>query len=209
MSTVTPNTSCLWANIEEARYQVLRSGRGKTITPWRYAVRTTTEKFVKTGVPPGETVLERHLCQGKKPAKPGQPADGQFVTYIGAGLRGGEDKPCSLVEILSYQPKRQLGPKKASNDLDRLDLPVCRGRGFASTTSPLSSTAEDTGAFEKEAYYAPLSQLLVRLAPPRIRADRRSPQVLHGAPQSSLTGWGQFAKDGGTKKTTPRRKPFG
>ena len=62
----------LMANIEEARYEVLMSDDGKTLTLARYAIRNNQRNFVKIALPPGAIVWSASL--GGKPARPGRQA---------------------------------------------------------------------------------------------------------------------------------------
>jgi len=110
------------ANIEEARYQVLMSDDGKTLTLARYAVRNNQRNFVKIGLPPGATVWSASLSG--KPAKPGQAADGSLLLPL-EKARGGEDTPVFVVEILYISKATTWTDKgKVKLTLPALDLPV-------------------------------------------------------------------------------------
>ena len=87
----------LMANIEEARYDVLMSDDGKTLTLARYAIRNNQRNFVKIALPPGAIVWSASLSG--KPARPGQASDGSLLLALEKG-HGGDDTPVFPVEIL-------------------------------------------------------------------------------------------------------------
>jgi hypothetical protein len=144
----------LMANIEEARYEVLMSDDGKTLTLARYAIRNNQRNFVKIALPPGAVVWSASL--GGKPARPGQASDGSLLLPLEKG-HGGEDTPVFAVEILYVSKATNWTDKgKVRLTLPALDLPVSR-TGLLLYYPPLFQVTADTGAFRTEAYSAPSS----------------------------------------------------
>ncbi len=144
----------LMANIEEARYEVLMSDDGKTLTLARYAIRNNQRNFVKIALPPGAIVWSASL--GGKPARPGQASDGSLLLPLEKG-HGGEDTPVFAVEILYISKATNWADKgKVRLTLPTLDLPVSR-TGLLLYYPPLFQVTADTGTFRTEAYSAPSS----------------------------------------------------
>jgi len=151
----------LMANIEEARYQVLMSDDGKTLTLARYAVRNNQRNFVKIGLPPVQP-SGAHLCQASPPNQVRPP---MAVCYFHWRRRAERRHAVFVVEILYISKATTWTDKgKVKLTLPALDLPVSR-TGLLLYYPPLFQVTADTGAFRTEAYSAPLSQLLVRLRP--------------------------------------------
>ena len=151
----------LMANIEEARYDVLMSDDGKTLTLARYAIRNNQRNFVKIALPPGAIVWSASLSG--KPARPGQASDGSLLLALEKG-HGGDDTPVFPVEILYVSKAANWTDKgKIRLTLPALDLPVSR-TGLLLYYPPLFQMTADPGAFRTEAYSAPSSEAFV---PPR------------------------------------------
>lgn len=168
----------LMANIEEARYDVLMSDDGKTLTLARYAIRNNQRNFVKIALPPGAIVWSASLSG--KPARPGQASDGSLLLPLEKG-HGGEDTPVFAVEILYVSKATNWTDKgKVHLALPALDLPVSR-TGLLLYYPPLFQVTADPGAFRTETYMAPASEAFT---PP--------------VPQSSMTGavGGPIREDG-------------
>ena len=148
----------LMANIEEARYDVLMSDDGKTLTLARYAIRNNQRNFVKIALPPGAIVWSASLSG--KPARPGQASDGSLLLALEKG-HGGDDTPVFPVEILYVSKAANWTDKgKIRLTLPALDLPVSR-TGLLLYYPPLFQMTADPGAFRTEAYSAPSSEAFV------------------------------------------------
>ena len=164
----------LMANIEEARYDVLMSDDGKTLTLARYAIRNNQRNFVKIALPPGAIVWSASLSG--KPARPGQASDGSLLLALEKG-HGGDDTPVFPVEILYVSKAANWTDKgKIRLTLPALDLPVSR-TGLLLYYPPLFQMTADPGAFRTEAYSAPSSEAFVPLQP--VRAS----DVMSGQPK--------------------------
>jgi hypothetical protein len=148
----------LMANIEEARYDVLMSDDGKTLTLARYAIRNNQRNFVKIALPPGAIVWSASLSG--KPARPGQASDGSLLLALEKG-HGGDETPVFPVEILYVSKAANWTDKgKIRLTLPALDLPVSR-TGLLLYYPPLFQMTADPGAFRTEAYSAPSSEAFV------------------------------------------------
>jgi hypothetical protein len=153
----------LMANIEEARYDVLMSEDGKTLTLARYAIRNNQRNFVKIALPPGATVWSASLSG--KPARPGQASDGSLLLPLEKG-HGGDDTPVFAVEILYISKATNWTDKgKVHLALPALDLPVSR-TGLLLYYPPLFQVTADPGAFRTETYSAPASEAFTPPRPP-------------------------------------------
>src|SRR5204863_8563796 len=138
----------LMANSEEARYELLMSDDGKTLTLARYAIRKHQRNFVKIALPPGAIVWSASL--GGKPARPGQASDGSLLLPLEKG-HGGEDKPVFAVEILYVRKTTNWTDKgKVHLALPALDLPVSR-TGLLLYYPPLFQVTADPCAFRTQA----------------------------------------------------------
>jgi len=158
----------LMANIEEARYDVLMSADGKALVEARYAVRNNQRNFVKVTLPAGATVWSTAL--GGKPVRPGQSPDGSLLLPL-EKLRGGEDAPAFMVEIL-YLTKAPAWAEKgqAKLTLPAVDLPISR-TGMLVYYPPLFKVTAEPGTFRAEEYENPMS---AALEPPPPITDARS-----------------------------------
>jgi hypothetical protein len=151
----------LMANIEEARYDVLMSDDGKTLTLARYAIRNNQRNFVKIALPPGAIVWSASLSG--KPARPGQASDGGLLLPLEKAR--GEDTPVFSVEILYVSKAANWTEKgKVRLTLPALDLPVSR-TGLLLYYPPLFQLTADPGPFRTEVYAAPSSDAFVPPAP--------------------------------------------
>jgi len=175
----------LMANIEEARYDVLMSDDGKTLTLARYAIRNNQRNFVKIALPPGAIVWSASLSG--KPARPGQASDGSLLLALEKG-HGGDDTPVFPVEILYLSKAANWTDKgKIRLTLPALDLPVSR-TGLLLYYPPLFQMTADPGAFRTEAYSAPSSEAFV---PPQ---PSSASSVVSG-PFDRLEQFAQLQKD--------------
>jgi len=175
----------LMANIEEARYDVLMSDDGKTLTLARYAIRNNQRNFVKIALPPGAIVWSASLSG--KPARPGQASDGSLLLALEKG-HGGDDTPVFPVEILYVSKAANWTDKgKIRLTLPALDLPVSR-TGLLLYYPPLFQMTADPGAFRTEAYSAPSSEAFV---PPQ---PSSASSVVSG-PFDRLEQFAQLQKD--------------
>ena len=175
----------LMANIEEARYDVLMSDDGKTLTLARYAIRNNQRNFVKIALPPGAIVWSASLSG--KPARPGQASDGSLLLPLEKG-HGGDDTPVFPVEILYVSKAANWTDKgKIRLTLPALDLPVSR-TGLLLYYPPLFQMTADPGAFRTEAYSAPSSEAFV---PPQ---PSSASSVVSG-PFDRLEQFAQLQKD--------------
>ena len=175
----------LMANIEEARYDVLMSDDGKTLTLARYAIRNNQRNFVKISLPPGAIVWSASLSG--KPARPGQASDGSLLLPLEKG-HGGDDTPVFPVEILYVSKAANWTDKgKIRLTLPALDLPVSR-TGLLLYYPPLFQMTADPGAFRTEAYSAPSSEAFV---PPQ---PSSASSVVSG-PFDRLEQFAQLQKD--------------
>ena len=175
----------LMANIEEARYDVLMSDDGKTLTLARYAIRNNQRNFVKISLPPGAIVWSASLSG--KPARPGQASDGSLLLALEKG-HGGDDTPVFPVEILYVSKAANWTDKgKIRLTLPALDLPVSR-TGLLLYYPPLFQMTADPGAFRTEAYSAPSSEAFV---PPQ---PSSASSVVSG-PFDRLEQFAQLQKD--------------
>lgn len=175
----------LMANIEEARYDVLMSDDGKTLTLARYAIRNNQRNFVKIALPPGAIVWSASLSG--KPARPGQASDGSLLLPLEKG-HGGDDTPVFPVEILYLSKAANWTDKgKIRLTLPALDLPVSR-TGLLLYYPPLFQMTADPGAFRTEAYSAPSSEAFV---PPQ---PSSASSVVSG-PFDRLEQFAQLQKD--------------
>jgi hypothetical protein len=164
----------LMANIEEARYDVLMSDDGKTLTLARYAIRNNQRNFVKIALPPGAIVWSASLSG--KPARPGQASDGSLLLPLEKG-HGGDDTPVFPVQILYVSKAANWTDKgKIRLTLPALDLPVSR-TGLLLYYPPLFQMTADPGAFRTEAYSAPSSEAFVPLQ------SVRASDVMSGQPK--------------------------
>ena len=164
----------LMANIEEARYDVLMSDDGKTLTLARYAIRNNQRNFVKIALPPGAIVWSASLSG--KPARPGQASDGSLLLPLEKG-HGGDDTPVFPVQILYVSKAANWTDKgKIRLTLPALDLPVSR-TGLLLYYPPLFQMTADPGAFRTEAYAAPSSEAFVPLQ------SVRASDVMSGQPK--------------------------
>ena len=175
----------LMANIEEARYDVLMSDDGKTLTLARYAIRNNQRNFVKIALPPGAIVWSASLSG--KPARPGQASDGSLLLPLEKG-HGGDDTPVFPVQILYVSKAANWTDKgKIRLTLPALDLPVSR-TGLLLYYPPLFQMTADPGAFRTEAYSAPSSEAFV---PPQ---PSSASSVVSG-PFDRLEQFAQLQKD--------------
>jgi len=193
----------LMANIEEARYQVLMSDDGKTLTLARYAVRNNQRNFVKITLPPGAIVWSASL--DGKPAKPGQAPDGSLLLPLEKS-HSGEEAPVFPVEILYVSKAANWTDKgKVRLTLPALDLPVSR-TGLLLYYPPLFQVNAETGAFRTEAYAAPTSDAFAPPPPgppppPASGAAIGGPIRANGAAKQfdQLQKFAQLQKDDKTK----------
>jgi hypothetical protein len=184
----------LMANIEEARYDVLMSDDGKTLTLARYAIRNNQRNFVKIALPPGAILWSASLSG--KPARPGQASDGSLLLPLEKG-HGGEDTPVFAVEILYASKATNWTDKgKVHLTLPALDLPVSR-TGLLLYYPPLFQVTADTGAFRTEAYMAPSSEAFSPPVPPPPPPPMSGPAIMNGQPKQfdRVEQFAQLQKD--------------
>jgi hypothetical protein len=144
----------LMANVEEARYQVLMTGEGKTLVQARYAVRNNQRNFLKLVLPQGSAVWS--VVLDGKPIKPGESPDRDLLLPLEKS-RAGEDAPPFLVEVLYLSRQPAWSEKGAVKlPLPVLDLPVSR-TGISFYHSPLFHVTAETGAFRVQPYEEPFS----------------------------------------------------
>lgn len=147
----------LMANVEEARYQVLISGEGKSFVLARYAVRNNQRNFLKITLPPGATLWSASLAG--KAVRPGQSPDGSLLLPLDKA-RAGEEAPEFAVEIV-YLNRGTAWTDKGQFKLalPALDLPVsCTG--LLVYHPPLFKVTPEPGAFRTEPYENPTSAAL-------------------------------------------------
>ena len=147
----------LTANVEEARYRVLMSDEGKTLTQARYAVRNSQRNFVKIALPAGAVVWSASMSG--KPVRPGQGPDGSLLFPL-QKAPAGEDAPAFAIEILYLGRGAAWSDKgRAALSLPAIDLPVSR-TGLVLYYPPLFRVTAEPGSFRTESYEMPSSAAL-------------------------------------------------
>jgi hypothetical protein len=147
----------LTANVEEARYRVLMSGEGKTLTQARYAVRNSQRNFVKIALPAGAVVWSSSLSG--RPVRPGQAPDGSLLFPL-EKAHAGEDAPAFAIEILYLGRGTAWSDKgRATLTLPAIDLPVSR-TGLVLYYPPMFRVTAEPGSFRTETYEKPSSAAL-------------------------------------------------
>jgi hypothetical protein len=148
----------LMAAVEEARYQVLLSNDGKTLTLARYAVRNNQRNFLKVKLPTDAIVWSATLSG--KPVRPGQAPDGSVLLPL-EKAHSGEDTPEFVVEILYLNRGAKWDDKggKAPVGLPALDLPVSR-TGVVVYYPPLFKVSAQPGVFQAHNFEYPSSAVL-------------------------------------------------
>jgi hypothetical protein len=147
----------LTANVEEARYRVLMSEEGKTLTQARYAVRNSQRNFVKIALPAGAVVWSASMSG--KPVRPGQGPDGSLLFPL-QKAPAGEDAPAFAIEILYLGRGAAWSDKgRAALSLPAIDLPVSR-TGLVLYYPPLFRVTAEPGSFRTESYEMPSSAAL-------------------------------------------------
>jgi len=144
----------LTANVEEARYRVLMSPEGKTLTEARYAVRNSQRNFVKIALPADAVVWSSSLSG--RPVRPGQAPDGGLLFPL-EKAHAGEEAPAFAIEILYLSRSPAWSDKgRATLTLPAVDLPVSR-TGLVLYYSPLFRVAAEPGSFQRETFEKPSS----------------------------------------------------
>lgn len=149
----------LLANVEEARYEILMTGEGKTLVQGRFAVRNNQRNFLKVTLPEGAQLWS--ATRSGRAVRPGQAADGGLLLPLEKSS-GGEDGPAFAVEVvyaMSGNPWNEKG--KVAVPLPKLDLPVSR-TGMRLQHPPLFKVSTEPGTFHAEAYGEPSSPVLAR-----------------------------------------------
>ncbi len=150
--------SVLVANIEEARYNILISGEGKTLVQARYAIRNNQRNFLKITPPAGSLIWSASLSG--KPVRPGMAPDGSLLLPL-EKARTGEEAPAFAAELLYLLRTTAWNDKgKVRLPLPALDLPVSR-TGVLFYLPPLFRVTPEPGSFRTETYQDPTSPVLV------------------------------------------------
>jgi hypothetical protein len=150
--------SVLVANIEEARYNILISGEGKTLVQARYAIRNNQRNFLKITPPAGAIVWSASLSG--KPVRPGISPDGSLLLPL-EKARAGEEAPAFAAELLFLARGAAWSEKgKVRLALPALDLPVSR-TGILFYLPPLFRVIPEPGSFRTQTYQDTSSPALV------------------------------------------------
>jgi hypothetical protein len=144
----------LMANIEEARYRILRSADGKSLVQARYAIRNNQRNFLKISLPPNAVVWSATLSS--KPIRPGQSPDGGLLLPLEKS-RAGEDAPAFAAEIFYFTRDAQWDRRgKCRLALPVLDLPIST-TGLEYYHPPFYKVTLDPGSFRTQTFQAPVS----------------------------------------------------
>jgi hypothetical protein len=162
----------LTANVEEARYRVLMSEEGKTLTQARYAVRNTQRNFVKIALPAGAVVWSASMSG--RPVRPGQAPDGGLLFPL-EKAPAGEDAPAFAIEVLYLGRGAAWNDKgRATLTLPAIDLPVSR-TGLVLYYPPMFRVTAEPGSFRTESYETPSSAALNPGAARALEVEKKSP----------------------------------
>jgi hypothetical protein len=162
----------LTANVEEARYRVLMSEEGKTLTQARYAVRNSQRNFVKIALPAGAVVWSASMSG--RPVRPGQAPDGGLLFPL-EKAPAGEDAPAFAIEVLYLGRGAAWNDKgRATLTLPAIDLPVSR-TGLVLYYPPMFRVTAEPGSFRTESYETPSSAALNPGAARALEVEKKAP----------------------------------
>jgi hypothetical protein len=147
----------LVANVEEARYDVLLAGEGKTLVRARYAVRNNQRSFLAAALPANATLWSASVAG--RPLRPGRSADGAILLPL-EKERSGRETSTFVVELV-YLERGNPWLEKGRADLllPALDLPVSR-TGLALHYSPVFRLTPEPGSFRVQADPGPFAEAL-------------------------------------------------
>ncbi len=187
--------SVLVANIEEARYNILISGEGKTLVQAKYAIRNNQRNFLKITPPAGALVWSASLSG--KPVRPGMAPDGSLLLPL-EKARAGEEAPAFAAELLYLSRGTAWNDKgKVRLALPALDLPVSR-TGILFYLPPLFRVTPEPGSFRTEAYQDPTSPALVA-EKGKSESESKTAAMVQLAPGVSSKDASEFAAQAATQ----------